>query len=118
MNDRDLRSVEKILEYCDSIKTFLESCPNGLDDYRADVRTQYACDMCVIQIGELVGRLSEEFKSSLASVPWTQIRAMRNIYARDYESVNIRYVWTTLTRDVPALRKILQNACLNVKYDE
>jgi uncharacterized protein with HEPN domain len=35
--------------------------------------------MCIIQIGEYVGRLSEDFKDTNDNIPWKRIKGMRNI---------------------------------------
>ena len=107
MNDRDYRTVVKMVEYCDDVASFLNEFSDNFEAYCADVRTRYACDMCVIQIGELVGRLSDELKDSYSSVPWAQIRAMRNFFAHDYGSAEPEFVWETLRQDVPALRRVL-----------
>ncbi|MBR4833709.1 MAG: DUF86 domain-containing protein [Thermoguttaceae bacterium] len=46
-------------------------------------------------------------KDSYSSVPWAQIRAMRNFFAHDYGSAEPEFVWETLRQDVPALRRVL-----------
>ena len=107
MNDKDYRTVSKMIEYCDNVASFLDGLGDNFEAYRADVRTRYACDMCVMQIGELVGRLSDELKERWSDISWAQIRAMRNVYAHDYGNVKIEYVWNTVTRDVPTLRGVL-----------
>ncbi|MBR4833710.1 MAG: hypothetical protein IKU86_05155 [Thermoguttaceae bacterium] len=50
MNDRDYRTVVKMVEYCDDVASFLNEFSDDFEAYCADVRTRYACDMCVIQI--------------------------------------------------------------------
>lgn len=55
MNDRDYRTIVKMVEYCDDVASFLNEFSDNFEAYCADVRTRYACDVCVIQIGELVG---------------------------------------------------------------
>lgn len=107
MNDRDVRTLNRALAYCDNVAEFLQKI-DGIEAYRDDFKTQYACDMRAIQLGELVGRLSDELKSLYPEIPWVKIRAMRNIYAHDYDNVKIEYVWGTLTKDVPALKIELQ----------
>ena len=32
----------------------------SFEKYESDISFQYSCNMCIIQIGELVGRLSED----------------------------------------------------------
>jgi uncharacterized protein with HEPN domain len=59
--------------------------------------------ICIIQIGELVSRLSDEFIESHAQVPWHAIKGMRNLHAHDYERVDLEIVWNTLNEDIPDL---------------
>ena len=74
------------------------------DVYRDRISFQYSCNMCIIQIGELVGRLSDEFMEEHKDIPWHAIKSMRNLHAHDYEKVDLEIVWDTLTRDIPELR--------------
>ena len=61
--------------------------------------------MCIIQIGELVSRLSDETKKLNKEIPWNEIRAMRNIHAHDYENVDLSIVWHTIYNDIPELKR-------------
>ena len=64
--------------------------------------------MCIIQIGELVGRLSDEFIEEHNDVPWYAIKAMRNLHAHDYERVDLEIVWDTLTNEIPELKETIE----------
>ena len=59
--------------------------------------------MCVVQIGELVGQLSEEVKRKNDSIPWRAIKDTRNFYVHSYGAIDVASVWATLTDDIPAL---------------
>ena len=76
--------------------------------YENDILFQYACNMCVMQIGELVNRLSDECLENNTEIPWYAIRAMRNLYAHEYEKIDLKIVWETLTKRVPELRRQLE----------
>ncbi len=65
--------------------------------------------MCIIQIGELVCRLSDEFLEEHGEVPWHAIKAMRNLHAHDYERVDLEIVWNTLNEEIPDLKKTIEN---------
>ena len=65
--------------------------------------------MCIIQIGELVCRLSDEFTSECNYIPWHAIRGMRNLHAHDYENVDLEIVWNTLIEDIPHLKEQIEN---------
>ena len=65
---------------------------------------QDACCMCVIQIGELVGELSEDTKALNPSIPWRIIKDTRNFYVHAYGAIDLESVWETLVHDIPALK--------------
>ena len=81
------------------------------EGYKTDISFQYSCNMCIIQIGELVNRVSGETKESSKHIPWRAIRGMRNLHAHDYENVDLEVVWNTLLEDIPALKKSLEELC-------
>ena len=60
--------------------------------------------MCVIQIGELVGELSEDTKALNPSIPWRIIKDTRNFYVHAYGAIDLESVWETLVHDIPALK--------------
>lgn len=64
--------------------------------------------MCIIQIGELANRLSDDMKENSKNIPWRAIRGMRNLHAHDYENVDLEIVWNTLLEDIPELKQSLQ----------
>lgn len=107
MNDRDYRTVLRMVARCEKIDAILERFERSYELFGTEVSFQDSCCMNLIQIGELVGRLSDELKERRSEVPWVKIRAARNLFAHDYDSVDAESVWETVTRDVPALRGVL-----------
>ena len=59
--------------------------------------------MCILQIGELASNLSDEFRVKYDKVPWRAIRAMRNIFAHDYASMNVEETWFVIENRVVEL---------------
>jgi uncharacterized protein with HEPN domain len=58
-----------------------------LEKVKADSLYKNALSMSILQIGELVNVLSEEFKSlSSGSVPWRETKRMRDKAAHHYGS--------------------------------
>ncbi|WP_305556791.1 HepT-like ribonuclease domain-containing protein [Methanobrevibacter sp. V74] len=68
---------------------------------------QLSTSMCIVQIGEYVGRLSEEFKQEHDSIPWKQIKGMRNFAAHQYEHFEFEVLWHTLTEELTELKEML-----------
>ena len=60
--------------------------------------------MCVVQVGELAGQLSEEVKRQSPAIPWRVIKDTRNFYVHAYGAIDLPSVWDTLNEDIPALR--------------
>lgn len=56
-------------------------------------------------MGELVNRLDDDFLEKNATIPWHQIRGLRNRIVHDYEGVNLKLVWEILENDLPELRE-------------
>lgn len=106
MNERDKRILQKIISYCDRIADNLIRFGNSYEVFCNDVVFQDACCMCVLQIGELAGALSEEFRKTNPVVPWRLIKDTRNVYVHAYGSLDLEMVWATLTEDIPVLQKM------------
>ena len=74
---------------------------------------QNAVALCLLQIGELVGHLSDEFKASRPQIPWRQIKALRNIIAHNYASIDAETAWEIVETDIPVIRDF----CTDELYD-
>lgn len=108
MKDRDREALQKMIKYCSDIAFLMCKYQSDYEIYRTDISFQYACNMCIIQIGELVSRLSEEFLETNTKIPWHAIKAMRNLHAHDYDRVDLEIVWNTLKEDIPYLKEQLE----------
>ena len=68
---------------------------------------QDACCMCIVQIGELCGLLSEELRQRHPEIPWRNIYGLRNRIIHDYEGVNFLLIWQIIRDDLPVLKEQL-----------
>lgn len=109
MRSKDFVVLKKIIGYCDDIEYLKEKYSYSYEKYKDDISFQYSCNMCIIQIGELVNRLSDECMQEHDSIPWHAIRGMRNLHAHDYENVDLEIVWNTLMEDIPYLKAQISN---------
>lgn len=60
--------------------------------------------MTLINIGELVKNLTEEFKSNYNHIPWKAIAGMRDITVHKYQTLKMGDVWVTLENEIPSLK--------------
>ena len=102
--ERDLNKLDMIIHYCDRISSHIERFGDSMEDFRDDWAYRDACSLCVAQIGELVGDLSEGLKEKNPDIEWKRIKGLRNIIDHNYGSVKTDLMWTVLTERVPELR--------------
>ena len=100
--DRDI--VEHILRYCNQVETAHQDFGRSKDRFVESTTYQNAVSMCILQIGELVGRLTDDFKTANADIPWHKIRGMRNYVAHEYGSIDFEIVWFASTKSIPELQ--------------
>lgn len=103
--DRDLSILEHIISYCAQIEQTIDRFGSSYDVFSQDAIYRNAVALCILQIGELVGKLSEDFRQQHHDIPWNKIKAMRNIVAHRYGTVDAETTWEVITEDVPVLKK-------------
>ena len=55
-------------------------------------------------IGEMVDKISDEFKKSHSNIEWIKIKGFRNIVAHDYFGIDAEEVWQIIKNKIPSLR--------------
>ena len=105
----DLQRILKIKEYCDEIADTIARCGNSFEAFDSDKDYQKSIAFSVLQIGEISGGLSAEYRQSTAqSIPWSRIKSMRNIVVHDYGSIRLEIVWQTVQNDIPVLKQFCE----------
>jgi uncharacterized protein with HEPN domain len=102
-NSRDFALIARIYQYCLEIEETVNRFGDSFKQFSVDKIYRNAVGMCIIQIGELAGRLSKEFITANPEIPWRSIKAMRNIIAHTYGSADIHDIWGTIKNDIPGL---------------
>lgn len=105
LKSRDETVVEHILRYCKQTQTAHQDFGYSKDRFLQSTTYQNAVCMCILQIGELIGKLSEEFRSDHPDIPWHKIRGMRNFVAHEYGKLDQEIVWFTATKSIPELEE-------------
>ena len=104
MKDRDVSILKKIIQYTNEINGTISRFELTVDKFKSDYVARNAIAMCILQIGELVGKLSDEFRTQYTEMPWRDIVALRNIAAHAYGSIDTEMLWGTVTDRVPELK--------------
>jgi len=105
MQSNDLQRIRHILRYCEDVNDFMKRF-GGYQQFITDRAYHSAVSMCVLQIGELAGGLSSEFREETKdTMQWGLIRGMRNWIAHSYKEMDNDIIWDTISNSVPLLMK-------------
>ena len=108
MNEKDRRTVETIISYCNRLDQHMTSCEHDKEIYMSNTLYKDACALVIIQIGEFAGRLSDEFREEYDGVEWRQLIGLRNIMAHNYEDIIDHIVWTIIQDEIPEIKVYLE----------
>jgi uncharacterized protein with HEPN domain len=100
--NRDEASLKAILREISSVPGMMKGY--SLERFLKSEKTQKAICMTLLNIGELVKGISDDFKNLNPSVSWKEIAGLRDITAHRYHSLNMERVWTTAKMDIPELK--------------
>jgi len=100
---RDISVLEHMVSYCEEIIQMVDRFGDSYDAFESDSAYRHACAMCIVQIGELTTRLTDEFRRDYNGMPWHTMKAMRNIAVHNYGSISLENTWDTIKTDIPKL---------------
>ena len=89
-----IEAIEKCLAYVDEM-TF--------DQFVDDPKTIDAVIRNIAVIGEAARNVPEEVIDQNSSLPWREMRDIRNVVVHEYFGVDNKVVWDTLQRNPPPL---------------
>lgn len=116
--DRDMQILEKIVGYCEDIKHAHGEYHRDYAVFCSNPTYRNAVALCLMQIGELTNKLSQEFKDNHSEIPWRAIRGMRNVVAHEYGKIDVETVWETAESGTKELNEFCQRELNNdVSFD-
>jgi uncharacterized protein with HEPN domain len=107
MSSRDWRfRVQDILQAIEKIQRFSRGMT--LKQFKTN---ELVLDAVVRNL-EIIGEASRSIPTSVrrlhSGVPWEDMNGMRNILIHEYFGVDVKIVWRTVKKSLPALHKQLQ----------
>lgn len=104
MSEYDIEIIQNIVKYCQQIDEANLQFDENRRSFESSSVYRNAAAMCVLQIGELAKRLTDEFKTQTAAeIPWHDIQGLRNVVAHEYGKIDTESLWETITEDIPRL---------------
>lgn len=102
MQLRDKTALQKILEIIKESLEIFGDIP--LEKFLSNKERQLAMAMSILRIGELVKKLTMEFRDSNSQVKWKPIAGFRDIIAHKYDVVDMEEVYNTVKKNFPELK--------------
>ena len=102
MQHRDKTILLKITSELDMALGMIAG--KAFDAFDSDEILKRAMCMTVINIGELVKALSEDFRLEHNQIPWKSIAGFRDIAAHKYQTLHMQDVYHTVTNDFTELK--------------
>lgn len=119
MKNRDRDIILHMQRYCGDIQKFVERFGKDPEIFGSDLDYRNSICMSLLQIGELVGHLSDEFKEDTKSgIYWPAVKGMRNLFAHNYGAMDIDRVWDTVLYDIPVLMKFCSETICEMQLPE
>jgi uncharacterized protein with HEPN domain len=72
-------------------------------EFQDDERTQLAVLYEITIMGEVVKRLSTEFRDQHLVIEWRKIAGMRDRLVHDYDEVKLDLIWKVIKTNIPEL---------------
>lgn len=92
-----VEAITKIEEYTKEFK--------NSDEFYHESKSFDATMMQFIIIGEMISKLSDEFKEKNSFIPWQKIKDFRNIVAHNYFGIDADEIWEIIKIKIPMLKK-------------
>ncbi len=110
MMSPDLQRIMRIRDYCIAIAKTIARYGDSFEIYANDPDFQRSISFSILQIGELSGSLSLEYRQETAGrIQWGPMKAMRNLVAHNYGKMDQSIIWETATVDIPELLRFCED---------
>lgn len=102
-SERDREHLKAIVRHARKIERYVSRFGSTYSDFESNEDYQDLCYYALVQIGETVRALSEDFTLAHESIPWDEIYGMRCYLVHGYDNVSARIIWAAIERDIPEL---------------
>lgn len=68
-----------------------------------DKKVTFATVRALEVVGEASNRISDETKEKYSTLPWIEMRGLRNRIIHNYDDIDYEIVWKVLKNEIPKL---------------
>ncbi|MDP3684910.1 MAG: DUF86 domain-containing protein [Ignavibacteria bacterium] len=99
--DRDQSYLLDVFESSKIISSYLDQ--KTIEDFLEDIQLQDSVIRRLEIIGEATARISIETQTLYPSIPWREMKGMRNLLIHEYDEIDPEIVWKTAKEDISSL---------------
>lgn len=101
--------TERLRDILVAIAAIERYVPRDQASFEQDELVQVWCLRHLQIIGEAARALPEEVRGQASAIPWPKIIGMRNVLVHGYFDIDTDIVWHAVSRDIPALKPVIEH---------
>ena len=105
IDERTRKILLAIIKHCNVIEQTKNYFGDSYKEFEESSIYQNAILTPVTQIGELVKRLSNEFRNEYTEIPWRNIAGMRDIVVHNYETIDKLILWNVADKETLKIKE-------------
>jgi uncharacterized protein with HEPN domain len=106
----DERILRRILFYCNEVEASISRYGDNVKTFEDDSDFYRSVSMCIMQVGEISKHLSVAFREETKdTIPWREIRGLRNLFAHDYDAMNAFDIFETAKTTIPTMKQFCES---------
>jgi uncharacterized protein with HEPN domain len=102
---RDPAYLLDIATICSNIAELMEGATKH--QFLEEKRIHFSVVYEIAILGEIVKRLSSEFRETHPEIPWKQIAGMRDKLIHDYNQIDLNLTWQVANSQIPNLLEVI-----------
>ncbi len=102
---KEIQVLNKIIDRCKDVENSIQRFGDNYELFIEDKDYKNSVSMSLLQIGELIKNLSEDFRREYPKVMWKEFAGMRDLFAHQYHKMDFEIIWNTAKKDVPVFKK-------------
>lgn len=107
-NVKDKSRLEHILESINYIFDFTQGI--SFDDFKTDMKSQFAIIKNLEITGEASYKLINEFREQHHGVPWRKVIGLRHVLVHGYYQIKSEIIWEIIQKDLLPLKGKIQQS--------
>lgn len=109
MDERTKKILQNIIKHCNIINDTMIFFGKDYKKFEDNSIYQNAILTPVTQIGELVKKLSMEFRNKYNQIPWKNVAGMRDIVVHNYESIDKVILWSVANEEIDKIKNVCKD---------